>query len=107
MRLHPLCIAFACHQKTTREVGAHHGVPATCFDVHQGRRELAACVVDQTVDASVGLQYRGNGGCHLVFFADVAHMKGGRTASLGDFLDHLFKFVRVSANQCDARAQGR
>ena len=51
---HPLGDALARHQEAAGEVVAHHRVPALGADRRERRRELAAGVVHQRVDAAVG-----------------------------------------------------
>ena len=60
MLCHVLHKALARHQKTAREVGVQHGLPALGADAGQGRDVLPARVVDQGVDAPVAGQHFGH-----------------------------------------------
>jgi hypothetical protein len=100
-------VALARHQKAAGEVGVDHGLPALGADGFQRRHELAAGVVDQAVDAAVFGQHGRDQAAHRVFLPDVADLRAGLAAILGDFRRDGLQLVGLAAHQHDARAQCR
>jgi hypothetical protein len=105
MLLHALVEAFTRHQKSTREVGVNHRLPALGTGAGQRRDVLPARVVDQAVNAAVLLQHFRDHGFHIVFAPYVAAVPAGLPAVVRDFLRCFGQFVRVAAHQHHVCAQ--
>jgi hypothetical protein len=100
---HPLVDALARDEKAAGEVVAHDRVPAFRADRREPRRELAAGVVDERVDAAEARQHGSDRRLHLRFFADVADVR--RTDAAGT-LDLVADGVELGGGAADDRDRG-
>jgi hypothetical protein len=96
---HPLRVALPRHQETTGEVGSDYRLPALLRDRLERRLELAAGIVDEAVDAAVGLQDRRYSGRNRFLLADVAGVGGGLAAVLGDLGGDRGEPLRLAADE--------
>src|SRR5208283_1547993 len=84
-------------KKGAVEVDRDHRAPAIGREVHAGRRDTAAVIVDHDVEAAEMLDRRGD---HLVAFggvADVDHEHLASATELANFVTHRLKMGGVAA----------
>src|SRR6266516_2012790 len=107
MLRHPLRVALARHQEAASQIIAHDGVEAFLADLGERRRELAAGVVDEMIDARKTRQDAGDRLPDFFLLADVADESLGLAARRGDFRLHGMQLVGRAADERDPRAECR
>ena len=103
---HPLRVALARAEEAAGQVGADDGLPALLGDAGQRRRELAARIVHQPVDAAGACQRLRHHRLHLRLLADVAG-DGVRRRRRGDLAAHRLEALGLAPDQHDRRPQAR
>ena len=97
--VHALGENFPGHQEAPGQVGAHYGFPAFLADQGQRGGELAAGIVDQTMNGLYGVVDCRYGGFDGLLVADVTGKAQCLATVFVDFGDHAVQFFLFAADQ--------